>query len=302
MLTFKVHFMRICYAIPSIAATRWVCRKVWFILGSVRLDWRVIEGWILTGDDRTMLVSMQAHSEPTETRSATRNSKGIFGVIQNLPCSMSHHAPLQPPTLSLPFLPPCSAGKVWIFASFAPLRAQGFPVAAFCSFPLRNQHCKAFAGRAKPTTKHHDPRERVPETGQLLVFYNPNGPQNAPWGSCHHIWCWARYGSAPVTHRKTCHQCRCPTGFDLPSSSVQSQSTKVCGRDMTSLCQPRALPEGCTFLPLIGTAGITVAQDDSAEAVSRPGFYRPPAVACTTELCTSRLGAKNQGESYIKFS
>lgn len=65
----------------------------------------------MTGDDRTMLVSMQAHSEPTEIRSATRNSKGIFGVIQNLPCSMSHHAPLQPPTLSLPFLPPCSAGK-----------------------------------------------------------------------------------------------------------------------------------------------------------------------------------------------
>lgn len=97
--------------------------------------------------------------------------------------------------------------------------------------------------------------------------------------------------TAPMAHRKTCHQCHFPTAFDLPSSSVQSQSTKVCSRDMTSLCQPRALPEGCTFLPLIRTAGVTVAQDDSAEVVSRPGFYRSPAVACTTELCTSQLGA-----------
>ena len=179
MLTFKVHFMRICYAIPTIGAqmtTRWVGRKAGLLLDSITLDWRVIEGWMLTSDGRTMLVSTQAHFEPTETHSAVRSSQGIFGVIQTVPCSMACHAPLQPAMLSLPFLPPCSAGKVWIFASFAPLRVQGFPVAPSCSFPLRNQHWKALAGRPKPTAKHHSPRESVPAMGQLLIFYNPNGP------------------------------------------------------------------------------------------------------------------------------
>lgn len=80
MLTFKVHFMRMCCAIPIIGAqtatTGWVGRKLWLI-GSIRLDWRVIEGWILTGDDRTVLIST-THSLNPQRHVVLPGTAGVF--------------------------------------------------------------------------------------------------------------------------------------------------------------------------------------------------------------------------------
>lgn len=151
---------RICYAIPM---RRWVGKKKknGLILGSTILDWRAIKDWNVT-DDRRMLVSIQAHFEPTDIHSATKNSKSIFGVTQNLPCCMSCHPSLHPPTLSLPFLQTCSAEKVWGFALFASVKAQGFPTAPSRSFPVANQHWKGFASRKKPAIKHHFRGGRIP--------------------------------------------------------------------------------------------------------------------------------------------
>lgn len=159
MLAFEVHFARE-FAMPSPWEDELV-EKNGLILGSIILDWRAIKDWNVT-DDRRMLVSIQAHFEPTDIHSATKNSKSIFGVTQNLPCCMSCHPSLHPPTLSLPFLQTCSAEKVWGFALFASVKAQDFPTAPSRSFPVTNQHWKGFASRKKPATKHHFRGGRIP--------------------------------------------------------------------------------------------------------------------------------------------
>lgn len=159
MLAFEVHFARE-FAMPSPWEDELV-EKNGLILGSIILDWRAIKDWNVT-DDRRMLVSIQAHFEPTDIHSATKNSKSIFGVTQNLPCCMSCHPSLHPPTLSLPFLQTCSTEKVWGFALFASIKAQGFPTAPSRSFPVTNQHWKGFASRKKPATKHHFRGGRIP--------------------------------------------------------------------------------------------------------------------------------------------
>lgn len=262
------------------------------MLGSIRLDWRVIDGWILTGDDRTMLVSTQAHFEPTKPPSAPGTAR-YFGESFRI-CLAACLVTL---LFSLPhFLHLSSHPAVPVKSEFLhhlhPWGHRVFQLPLSAAFHWETNTAKHLPVEQSPLPNTTTPWKGFQRWGNCLSFTIQMdlkkhlgdfvttfdvGP-----GMTLHQWHTGRH----VTNVTSALALTC-------SAQVcrASPQRSVAGTWLLSVSLDRALPEGFTFLPLIGTVAVTVAEDCSAQVGSRPGFYRSPAVAGTTELCASQLGA-----------